>query len=94
MAKLIKLTRTGWPEVLELSTADRADPGPNEAWIEQEAIGVNYLDVMQRSGAVPIPLPNGLGLEGARHVRKPSPWQMQRVRTLRSRTGLPRVPLS
>ncbi|HJV71672.1 quinone oxidoreductase [Ideonella sp.] len=68
MAQLIRLTRTGGAEVLELTTADRADPGPNEAWVEQEAVGVNYLDVTQRSGAVPIPLPNGLGLEGAGRV--------------------------
>ena len=68
MAQVIRLTRTGTPDVLELTTADRADPGPNEAWVEQEAIGVNYLDVTQRLGAVPIPLPNGLGLEGAGRV--------------------------
>src|SRR5207244_5922256 len=68
MAQLIRLTRTGEPDVLELTTVDRTDPGPNEAWVEQEAIGVNYLDVMQRQGAVPIPLPSGLGLEGAGRV--------------------------
>lgn len=68
MAQVIRLTRTGTPDVLELTTADRTDPGPNEAWVEQEAIGVNYLDVTQRLGAVPIPLPNGLGLEGAGRV--------------------------
>jgi NADPH2:quinone reductase len=68
MAQVIKLTRTGEPDVLELATTDRTDPGPNEAWVEQEAIGVNYLDVTQRRGAVPIPLPSGLGLEGAGRV--------------------------
>ncbi|HGK8824099.1 TPA: zinc-binding dehydrogenase, partial [Pseudomonas aeruginosa] len=34
-------------------------------WLEQTAIGVNPLDLGQRSGAVPILLPSGLGLEGA-----------------------------
>lgn len=68
MARVIKLTQTGAPDVLELTTVERAEPGSNEAWIEQEAIGVNYLDVMQRQGAVPIPLPAGLGLEGAGRV--------------------------
>ncbi|WP_024302921.1 quinone oxidoreductase [Pseudogulbenkiania sp. MAI-1] len=68
MVQIIKLARTGGPEVLELTDGDRATPGPNEAWVEHEAIGVNYLDVTQRSGAVPIPLPNGLGLEGAGRV--------------------------
>jgi len=68
MAQVIRVTRTGEPDVLELTTVDRTEPGPNEAWVEQEAIGVNYLDVTQRLGAVPIPLPSGLGLEGAGRV--------------------------
>ena len=68
MAAVIRLTRTGEPDVLELTTVDRTDPGPNEAWVEQEAIGVNYLDATQRRGAVPVPLPSGLGLEGAGRV--------------------------
>ena len=41
MATAIRLTQTGGPEVLTPET------------IEQDAIGVNYLDVMQRKGAVP-----------------------------------------
>lgn len=68
MEQVIRLTRTGEPDVLELTAGDRAEPGPNEAWVEQEAIGVNYLDVMQRQGVAPIPLPSGLGLEGAGRV--------------------------
>lgn len=68
MARVIRLARTGTPDVLELVTVERIEPGPDEAWIEQEAIGVNYLDVMQRQGVVPIPLPAGLGLEGAGRV--------------------------
>jgi NADPH2:quinone reductase len=65
MASTIQLTRTGGPEVLKLETVKQASPGPHQAWVEQESIGVNFVDVMQRSGAVPIPLPSGLGLEGA-----------------------------
>jgi NADPH2:quinone reductase len=65
MASTIRLTRTGGPEVLDLETVEQASPGPHQAWVEQESIGVNFVDVMQRSGAVPIPLPSGLGLEGA-----------------------------
>lgn len=68
MAQLIKLAQTGAPDVLELTTAERCEPGPHEAWIEQEAIGVNYLDAMQRKGAAPLALPSGLGLEGAGRV--------------------------
>ncbi|MDN0073883.1 quinone oxidoreductase [Crenobacter sp. SG2303] len=51
-----------------IEEASPANPGAGEVWIEQAAIGVNYLDVMQRNGAVKIPLPSGLGLEGAGRV--------------------------
>jgi NADPH:quinone reductase len=68
MVSAIRLTQTGGPEVLVLETVEQAEPGPQEAWIEQEAVGVNFLDVSQRKGAVPIPLPGGLGLEGAGRV--------------------------
>jgi NADPH2:quinone reductase len=62
------MTETGGPDVLRLETIEQALPGPGEVWLEQDAIGVNYLDITQRNGAVPIPLPSGLGLEGAGRV--------------------------
>jgi NADPH:quinone reductase len=68
MATAIRLTQTGGPEVLSPEIVEQVEPGSHEAWIEQEAIGVNYLDVTQRKGAVPIPLPGGIGLEGAGRV--------------------------
>jgi NADPH2:quinone reductase len=73
MAEAIWLSRTGDADVLELKRIEPSDPGPGEAWVEQEAVGVNYLDVMQRRGAVPIPLPGGLGLEGAGRVTAVGP---------------------
>ncbi|MGY3539803.1 NADPH2:quinone reductase [Bradyrhizobium sp. USDA 4515] len=68
MHSAIRLAKAGGPDVLELQSIVELQPGPGEVWIEQEAIGVNYLDVTQRSGAVPIPLPSGLGLEAAGRV--------------------------
>lgn len=68
MATAIRLQHTGGSDVLRVEQVERADPGPREVWLEQEAVGINYLDVMQRKGAVPIPLPGGLGLEGAGRV--------------------------
>ncbi len=56
-------TQTEAPRSWEQVQAQQ--PGPGEVWLEQAAIGVNPLDLGQRSGAVPIPLPSGLGLEGA-----------------------------
>jgi NADPH2:quinone reductase len=57
MGIAIRLTQTGGPDVLKVESITEARPGPGEVWIEQEAIGVNYLDVTQRNGAVPSPLP-------------------------------------
>ncbi|WP_095153561.1 quinone oxidoreductase [Pseudomonas sp. Irchel 3E13] len=68
MVAAIRINQTGGPEVLELRTVDGAAPGPGEVWLEQDAIGVNFLDVTQRKGAAPLPLPGGLGLEGAGRV--------------------------
>lgn len=66
----IHLEATGEPDVLTLREVPEAAPGPKEVWIEQEAIGVNYLDVMQRRGTAPLALPGGIGLEGAGRVTK------------------------
>jgi NADPH2:quinone reductase len=68
MGIAIRLTQTGGPDVLQVEPIEKARPGAGEVWIEQDAIGVNYLDVTQRNGAVPLPLPSGLGLEGAGRV--------------------------
>ena len=55
----------GGPEVMELETIDLAAPGPGEVQIEQTALGLNYMDVYQRSGAYSMNLPSPLGLEAA-----------------------------
>lgn len=68
MATAVQFERTGAADVLMLKEVSQAAPGPDEVWLEQEAIGVNFLDVTQRRGAVPVPLPSGLGLEGAGRV--------------------------
>lgn len=73
MGSVIRIEATGAPQVMQVQSVKEAQPGPGEAWIEQRAIGVNYLDVTQRNGAVPVPLPSGLGLEGAGQVTAVGP---------------------
>jgi NADPH2:quinone reductase len=68
MNSAIRLHQTGGPDVLHVEPVADIPPGSGEVWLEQHAIGVNYLDVTQRKGAVPLPLPSGLGLEGAGRV--------------------------
>jgi NADPH2:quinone reductase len=65
MAKAIRLSRTGGPEVLEYVDVEVGEPGPGEARVRQHAIGVNFIDVYFRTGLYPMPLPSGLGQEGA-----------------------------
>ncbi|OWP48384.1 quinone oxidoreductase family protein [Pseudomonas nitroreducens] len=65
MITRISLHAFGGPEVLRLEQTQAPQPGPGEVWLEQAAIGVNPLDLSQRSGAVKVPLPSSLGLEGA-----------------------------
>ena len=40
-------------------------PGPGQISLTQHAIGLNYIDTYHRSGLYPLPLPTGLGSEGA-----------------------------
>jgi NADPH:quinone reductase len=65
MAKAIRMTRTGGPEVLEYVDVEVGEPGPGEARVRNHAIGVNFIDVYFRTGLYPFELPNGLGQEGA-----------------------------
>lgn len=58
----------GGPKVMELETTTLAAPAPGEVQIAQTAIGLNYMDVYQRSGAYALPLPSPLGLEAAGEI--------------------------
>ncbi len=65
MPKAIRLFRTGGPDVLEWADVEVGEPGPGQARVRHTAVGVNFIDTYHRSGLYPIPLPNGLGSEGA-----------------------------
>lgn len=74
MATVVRIEQTGSTEVLKLIEVGDAEPGPGEVWIEHAAIGVNPLDVTQRSGQVPLKqLPSGLGLEGVGKITAMGP---------------------
>lgn len=65
MVKAIRIHQTGGPEVMQLEEVSLEAPGPGMARIVNRAIGLNYIDVYHRNGLYPLPLPAGLGLEGA-----------------------------
>ncbi len=65
MTKVISMSRTGGPEVMEVLERELGAPGPGQAQVRHEAIGLNFIDVYFRTGLYPQPLPAGLGMEGA-----------------------------
>lgn len=73
MSFAIRFHQTGGPEVLKWEAVDPPPPGEGEARIRQRAIGLNYIDTYHRSGLYPVPLPSGLGMEGAGVVEAVGP---------------------
>ena len=64
-SRAIRIERTGGPEQLQLVNVMVGDPGPGEIRIRHHAIGLNFIDVYQRSGLYALPLPLQLGMEAA-----------------------------
>ncbi len=65
MSKAVRIEQVGGPERMKLVDVQVGDPGVGEVRIRHHAIGVNYIDVYQRSGVYALPLPLALGMEGA-----------------------------
>jgi len=63
--RVIIMNEQGAPSVMQEQTVELRSPGPGEVQLRQTAIGLNYMDVYQRSGYYPMATPTGLGLEGA-----------------------------
>ncbi|ABS27184.1 quinone oxidoreductase [Anaeromyxobacter sp. Fw109-5] len=73
MPKAIRFHQTGGPEVLRLEDVEVGAPGAGEARVRHRAIGVNFVDTYHRSGLYPLPLPSGIGVEGAGVVEEVGP---------------------
>lgn len=74
MTKAIRIHETGGPEVLTWEDVDVGDPGEGEVRIRHTAVGLNFIDIYQRSGLYPLPdLPLTLGTEGAGVVEAAGP---------------------
>jgi NADPH2:quinone reductase len=65
MSHAIRFHQTGGPEVLRWEEVVVPTPAAGEATVRQHAIGLNFIDIYHRSGLYPVPLPSGIGLEGA-----------------------------
>lgn len=65
MIHAIRFHRTGGPEVLQWEAVELPAPAAGEVRVRHHAVGLNFIDTYHRSGLYPLPLPSGLGMEGA-----------------------------
>ena len=64
--KAIQIHQVGGPEVLKYEDCPSPTPGPGQVLIDVQAIGINFIDVNIRNGAIPSPsLPITPGREAA-----------------------------
>jgi len=64
-SRSIQIDQHGGPEQMRLVQIAVGEPGPGEVRIRHHAVGLNYIDVYQRSGLYPMSLPVQLGMEAA-----------------------------
>jgi len=65
MVRAVRIDRHGGPEELRLVDIEVGDPGPGQIRIRHHAVGLNFIDVYQRSGLYPNPMPFYPGMEAA-----------------------------
>jgi NADPH2:quinone reductase len=65
MTQAIRIHANGGPEVMLWEDVPTPEPGPGEALVRHEAVGLNYIDVYFRTGLYKAPLPATPGMEGA-----------------------------
>ena len=70
MTRVVKIEKTGGPEVLKFETIELGKPSPEEVLIEHKAIGLNFIDTYHRSGLYPLKLPSGIGGEGSGIIKE------------------------
>jgi len=68
MPRAIRIHEVGGPEVMLLEEVDVPAPAAGEVQVEHTAIGLNFIDVYDRTGLYPQALPGGVGREAAGRV--------------------------
>ncbi len=64
-SRAVRIEQPGGPEQMQLCEVTVGQPGPGEVRVRHHAIGLNFIDVYQRSGLYTLPMPLQLGMEGA-----------------------------
>ena len=71
--KAMRILRFGGPETMILEEIPPPKPGEGQALVRIRAAGVNFIDIYQRMGLYPVPLPFTPGNEGAGIVQETGP---------------------
>ena len=64
-SRAVRIDEHGGPEKLKLVTLTVGEPGPGEIRIRHKTVGLNYIDIYQRAGVYPLPMPLQMGMEAS-----------------------------
>ncbi len=73
MPHAMRIHEQGGPEKLRWEEVQVGEPGPGQVRVRNTAVGLNFVDIYQRSGLYPMSLPFTLGSEGAGVVEAVGP---------------------
>jgi len=73
MARTAVIEAHGGPEQFKIVDREVGDPGEGQIRIRHHAVGLNFIDVYQRTGLYPMDLPHALGMEAAGVVEAVGP---------------------
>jgi NADPH:quinone reductase len=65
MNRTVQIDQNGGPEAMKIVDAPVGEPGPGQIRIRHKAVGLNFIDVYQRTGLYKLPMPLNLGMEGS-----------------------------
>ncbi len=65
MSLAVQIQQAGGPEVMQLVDVAVGDLGPGQVRIRHQAVGLNFIDVYQRTGLYALPMPLQLGMEAS-----------------------------
>lgn len=71
--KAIRIHELGGADVLRLEEMPVPAPGPGQLLLCEEAAGINYIEIYQRTGLYKVPMPSTLGSEAAGTVESVGP---------------------
>jgi NADPH2:quinone reductase len=65
MSRAVQIEQHGGPEQMKIVDVEVGQPGPGQIRIRHKAVGLNFIDVYQRTGLYPNKMPLRLGMEAS-----------------------------